>query len=327
MTDSASTLPSFDPAKFQRGQKYSFDLPLDPWVSVGKLPVLLVRGRRPGQTLVATAGVHGDEYEGVRAIFDSYLSLDPNEMSGDFLAVPVANPPAFWNGTRTSPLDQENLARAFPGSLNKGPTPAIAHVLANSIISFASFFIDLHSAGSRLLMPSMVGYDAADPRSLTAAKVFGAPVIWGHPETAPGRTISFAKEAGIPWLYTEARGAGRIHPDDLRMFEAGLQNLLRHLHILPGEPKPAKLEIHLLGSGDIDTSLVAAQPGFLIPAVELLQHVRAGETLGRTVDLHAETVESFTAPRDGIVALIRQWPVVQPGDGMFLVTGLGPGVS
>jgi hypothetical protein len=173
-----------------------------------------------------------------------------------------------------------------------------------------------------LLMPTMVGYDASDDRSRAAAAVFGASVLWGHPELAPGRTISFAKQRDIPWLYTEARGAGRIHPDDLRMFFGGVQNLLRHLHILPGEPTPAKTEMHLFGSGDIDTSLVANQQGFLIPEVELLEPVRSGKRLGHTVDLHSETVESFYAPRDGVVALIRQWPVIFPGDGMFLVTGL-----
>jgi len=33
-------------------------------------------------------------------------------------------------------------------------------------------------------------------------------------------------------------------------------------------------------------------------------------------------VETFLAPRDGVVALIRQWPVISPGDGIFMVTGL-----
>ena len=68
------------------------------------------------------AGVHGDEYEGVRTILDTYQSLNPDDMCGDFLAVAVANPPAFWNGTRLSPLDRANLARAFPGSLDAVPT-------------------------------------------------------------------------------------------------------------------------------------------------------------------------------------------------------------
>lgn len=315
-------LTTFTPSQFDRGTKHSFDLSLDPWLKNISLPVLLVRGRRDGKTLVATAGVHGDEYEGVRAIFETYQSLNPEEMSGDFLAVPVANPPAFWNGTRTNPLDQGNLARAFPGDLNGGPTAVIAHVLAHSIIARADFFVDLHSAGVKLLMPSMAGYDAADERSQKAAMLFGARVVWGHPETAPGRTISFAKRRGIPWLYTEARGAGRIHPEDLRMMLTGIQNLLRHLHVLPGDPVPAKIEMHLLGSGDIDTSLVATKQGFLISDVELLQTVRAGERLGRVVDLHSGTLETFLSPSDGVVALIRQWPVVAPGDGMFMVTGV-----
>jgi predicted deacylase len=168
----------------------------------------------------------------------------------------------------------------------------------------------------------MVGYDAADARSRAAADVFGAAVIWGHPEVAPGRTISFAKQSGIPWLYTEARGAGRIHPDDLQMFVTGMQNLMRHLHILPGDPNPANVKTHLMGSGDIDESLVATKKGFLIPEVDLLERVHAGKRLGRIVDLHSETIESFFSARDGIVALIRTWPVIVPGDGTFLVTGV-----
>jgi len=44
----------------------------------------------------------------------------------------VAHPPAFWNGTRLSPLDGKNLARVFPGKLDEGPSGAIAHYLANA---------------------------------------------------------------------------------------------------------------------------------------------------------------------------------------------------
>jgi predicted deacylase len=313
---------NFDPARLEPGRKYSFNLPLDPWIKGESLPILLVKGRSAGPTLAVTAGVHGDEYEGVRTILETYESLNPENMCGDFLAVPVANPPAFWNGTRLSPLDGANLARAFPGKLDGGPTSAIAYVLGNSIIKRADFFLDLHSAGARLLMPTMVGYDAADARSRAAALAFGATVIWGHPEVASGRTISFAKQSGIPWLYTEARGAGRIHPDDLQMFKNGVQNLMRHLHILPGEPAPVKIETHLFGSGDIDESLVATKKGFLIPEVSLLERVRAGQRLGRILNLHSETIEDFYANCDGVVALIRAWPAVVPGDGTFLVTGV-----
>jgi uncharacterized protein len=316
-------IPIFNPDRFERGKKFAFDLPMDPWVKGVNLPILLLRGSRDGPTLVAMAGVHGDEYEGVRALLDTYQSLDPAEMSGDLVAVPVANPPALWSGTRTSPLDQGNLARAFPGCLDAGPTDAIAHVLAHSVIVHADFFLDLHSAGVKMLMPTMVGYDASDERSRAAAFAFGTRVVWGHPEVGVGRSITFAKDRGIPWLYTEARGAGRIHSDDLKTFVAGIRNLLCHLGILPDKPKATVVEVHLWGKGDLDeASVVATAPGLLIPEVALLDRVTTQTKIGRTVNLHSETMQTFYAPFEGVVAAIREWPVVQNGDLIFFLTGL-----
>lgn len=311
----------FDLRQFSRGRKYSFDLELGGDAKDLSLPVLLVCGRKEGKTLVATAGVHGDEYEGVRTILDTYGMLDAGEMSGNFLAVPVANPPAFWAGTRLSPLDGKNLARVFPGKLDDGPSAATAYFLAQVVISCADFYIDLHSSGVKLLMPTMAGYDAHDPSSHEAANAFGAPVTWGHPDVEPGRTISFAKSCGIPWLYAEARGGGRIHPDDLCVYMQGLHNLMLHLGILPGEITPVLPRHHLYGDGDTDASLVSNMSGFLIPSVTLLQDVKAGDELGRVVNLHGEKVDTILAPRDGVVALVRQWPVVKPGDPTFLITG------
>src|SRR5487761_1568266 len=96
-----------------RGAKHRLSLEID---DVTWLPLLVVKGRSGGKTLVVTANIHGDEYEGVRAIFELFDALDPNAMSGDLVAVPVANPPAFWQGTRMSPVDGLNMARIFPGN-------------------------------------------------------------------------------------------------------------------------------------------------------------------------------------------------------------------
>jgi hypothetical protein len=41
-----------------------------------ELPVLVVRGAAAGKTLLATAGVHGDEFEGMAAIRTPPLPLD-----------------------------------------------------------------------------------------------------------------------------------------------------------------------------------------------------------------------------------------------------------
>lgn len=315
------TITDFNLQDFDRGQKYSFDLDLTGDAKGLSLPALLVRGRQEGKTLVVTAGVHGDEHEGVQTVLEIYASLEAEETKGDFLAVPVANPPAFWNGTRSSPLDGKNLARVFPGKLDEGPSAATAHGLAHAVIACADFYIDLHSSGVKLLMPTMVGYDAHNPRSREAAFAFGAPVMWGHPSIEPGRTISFAQERGIPWLYTEARGGGRVHPEDLRVYTQGLRNLMQHLEMLPGNPIPLAPEHHLYGDGNTDAALVSQDRGFLVPSVAILQDVKTGDELGRLLSPRGETVETIRATQDGVVALIRTWPMVQPGEPTFLITG------
>jgi predicted deacylase len=315
---------AFAPQSFSRGGKYAFDLIPGGAARDIPIPVLLVRGASAGRTLVATAGIHGDEYEGVQALFEVNEALDPRAMRGDFLAVPVANPPAFWSGTRTSPLDRGNLARAFPGDSAGGPTAALAYHLARSVIAHADFYVDLHSSGVRLLMPTMAGYDARDRQSRAAALAFGASVIWGHPTIAPGRTISFAAERGIPWLYTEARGGGRVDPFDLRVFVNGLTNLLRHLEILEGQPSGPAVQVHLYGDGNLDEGLCATRAGFFLPEVGLLESVAAGQHIGKLFNLHGATIETYMAPAAGIMAMLRTFPVVERGDPLFLITGLGP---
>src|SRR5215831_16127004 len=88
----------FHPEQFERGAKHRVHLAFGH--SLG-FPVLIARGAKSGPTLVTSANVHGDEYEGVRAILESFEALDPAVMSGDWIAVPVLNVPAFWSGTRT----------------------------------------------------------------------------------------------------------------------------------------------------------------------------------------------------------------------------------
>ncbi len=312
----------FHPENFARGAKHALDLEFYAGGCRLSLPVLLVRGAAAGKRLVVTAGVHGDEYEGVRTIFEIYRELDPRRMTGDLLAVPAANPPAFWNVSRTSPLDGGNLARVFPGDPAGPPTAAIAWYLDQRILACADLYLDLHSAGVRCLMPTLIGYHEPDAAARAAALVFGADVVWCHPSVAPGRTVSAAIARGMPALYTEARGAGRIHPEDLEVYTRGVRNLLRHLGILEGVPEAPPCRYHLRGDGNIDQSVAASRRGFLVPKVTLLEPVAAGQELGVLLDLHAEPLETFRAPCAGLVVLIHACPLVEAGEPLFLVTGI-----
>lgn len=283
------------------------------------LPLLVARGPVSGPVLAVTAAIHGDEFEGVQAIHEVFDSLNPLALRGALAAVPVANPNAHRACTRENPVDDKNLARVFPGNDSGTESEQIAAALSTHLIAHADFYLDLHSGGVRFAMPSMAGYWSEDPRAHVAAEIFGAPLIWAHPNIDPGRTISLAKELGIPFLYTEARGSARIHPEDLLMMKRGIVNLLRHLHILEGAPDVPAPPRRLSGDGNTDAGIRTNHAGFFIPEAELLETVHEGQRIGRLTDLHGRILELFHAPRRGVVALRREMPAVAVGDTVFIL--------
>ena len=287
------------------------------------IPVLIANGHHPGKTLVVFACVHGDELEGVQAIHDVFNLLEPRDMHGRLIAVPIANLPAYNALTRTSPIDGLNLARTFPGKKDGTVTERIAYYLSNLAIREADLFLDLHSSGVRSRMPTMVGYDAGETacaaRSKEAALAFGMPVIWGHKNIGPGRSICSAAEFGIPWLYVESPNGACVSPIDLPFYVNGVLNLLGHLGVISRSIESKPPMCRLLGSGDVDTSRCTDISGFFVPHAGLLERVEKGQPVGEIRDIFGQTIQKIHAERKGLVAMLRATPVVSPGDALFLI--------
>ena len=123
-----------------------------------------------GPTILLIAGNHGDEYEGQVALGRLIRTLDPAEVRGRIMILPSANFPAAMAGTRTSPLDQGNLNRSFPGDPTGGPTAQIAYYIENELLPRCDFVLDIHSGGSSLTyLPSTLGRRPDTPEALDRA--------------------------------------------------------------------------------------------------------------------------------------------------------------
>ena len=291
-----------------------------------RLPWLYVTGTTTGPTLIVTAAVHGDEYEGVEAIPRIFQQVQPDVLRGTLVMVPVCNMSAYEAGIRNSPIDGLNLARVFPGDLQGTITQRIAYWLAHKLLKPADFFIDLHSGGVESNIPTMIGYlhsdDAFGQQSQAAAKAFGAPVLWGHPPpVAAGRSVSTATAFGVPWLYTESPGGGRATPDDMACYIEGVLNVMKHLGMMPGQPQPRPMTHHLVGDGNLDVIISAPAAGFFRPDVALLDEVSVAQRLGTIEDFFGHVVAEVTTERDGVVILLRRLPRVEVGTGVAQVTG------
>lgn len=291
-----------------------------------QLPILYATGEARSPILVVTAGVHGNEMEGIQAIPRVYQQLDPHHMRGTIIMVPVSNVPAFETHTRNSPVDGRNLARVFPGSATGTLTERIADVMYRQLIRHADFYIDLHSGGPESDIPTLVGYihedTPAGQQSLEGAKAFGTSVIWGHPPPVPpGRTISVAHAAGIPCLYTETPGGGRAGREAITVYAQGILNIMSMLQMRPA-PCPVKQPTHhLWGDGNLDYLVAAQSAGLFESETELLADVQAGQRLGCVRDVYGREQSEVVSPRDGVLLLLRHTPTVMLGEGLAFVTG------
>ncbi|MDT4891578.1 MAG: hypothetical protein QOE97_613 [Pseudonocardiales bacterium] len=285
-------------------------------------------GSGDGPTLAVLGGVHGDELEGVVAarMFAAHLrALPADALRGRVRVVPVSNPIAFAARERTTPGDGANLARTFPGRADGTLTERIAHMLTSAVIAEADLLVDLHSAGAKYEMPVFAGFvsDAPTaPRSGAATYAFGAPLVWEHIGTGPGRSMSAAEELGVASMYVEGSGGGGLIGRDLDVYTDGLQRLLAWLNIATPTADEPRAPLVLRGDdGDVDESLACSVAGYCITRVRAGDAVRPDQLLADIVDDDGAIVEQIRSPRPGTVMMLRRRAEVGPGDGIAM---LGP---
>ena len=100
--------------KMEAGTKQWLEIPVDEECS---LKAAAFCGSRPGKRLIVTAGVHGCEYIGILALSCLIQELDPRQMKGEAVFLPIANEGGFYKEIKQLvPEDGINLNRAFPGT-------------------------------------------------------------------------------------------------------------------------------------------------------------------------------------------------------------------
>ncbi|CAN5803263.1 hypothetical protein BH20VER1_BH20VER1_28940 [soil metagenome] len=96
-------------------------------------PVVSITGAAPGPVLFVGSGVHGGEYPPIEAVIRLSRAIDPAELSGTVILMPVLNLPAFWSRSMfVCPVDGVNPNRVFPGDVNGSYSEQMTHALITS---------------------------------------------------------------------------------------------------------------------------------------------------------------------------------------------------
>ena len=81
------------------------------------MPVTIINGKKSGPCFWINGGIHGDEPEGILTCSLLKKIINPDQLSGSIVLVPVMNVPAMEAAERGNPLDtfSYDMNRIYPG--------------------------------------------------------------------------------------------------------------------------------------------------------------------------------------------------------------------
>ena len=294
------------------------------WIGI---PITAI-SNEAGPTLLIMAGNHGDEYEGQIAISNLARKLEAENIRGRLILLPMVNAPAAQAGLRTSPIDDGNLNRQFPGDAGGSLTEMIAHYVEEVLMPLTDYSVDLHSGGNSLFYPPTLlrglGYSAEETEALIRLQdAFDLPYAWvftggGGRQSTARTAMGAANRKGVINIMAELGGGGEITPDILKRTERGLRRILHSLGMLPDYvPDQAQGTRELNAQG----SVYAYTAGLFEPLKSIGEDVALDEIVGLVHHPDTPAAEPFRikSPYQGIVLCRRAMAQVVRGDAVYQI--------
>ena len=283
-----------------------------------------------GPTILVLAGNHGDEYEGQVAALRLLQELQPEQISGRVIVIPVLSPAASKANTRNWPSGA-NFNRSFPGRSDGPPNEQLADFLTRVLFPLADVVIDMHSGGrSAWFLPCSHMHVVDDPvqRKAMLEGMEAWCSDWHYlyiDVNGTGLLPVEAENQGKLVITTELGGGGRVPAPVHQLAWSGLNNVLRHVGVLKGEVQTrASLGLPpavILDGRNPQTIVVSPEDGMFEAILEPGDPVAADEPVGRLwfVDRPDRAPELLLAPLDGFVVVTKAIPITEQGDCVFVV--------
>lgn len=292
-----------------------------------EIPLLVLRGHKPGPVFYLGSAFHGDEVNGVQIVAKLANEIDLRQLSGTMLVVPAQNPTALQVQHRyaighwlKSPLDQSpgDPWACFPGDANGNMASLIAHTIYSEVMQHADYMVDIHTptTGGRyapfaFLPPTRVG--SIVEQSEAMARAFGADFVLAtnegvyvqesNPHTVMARNGRIA-------LGLEVGEGGQLYPDVTERGLKGMRNMLRTIGMLEGDKEDIGRKLAITSM----TVVRASRGGLLHREVALNDDVKKGQLVATIMNLFGEIVEEIRAPHDGPIVRIATFPMVNGGE-------------
>ena len=270
-------------------------------------PVLVINGADPGPTVCLTSAIHGDELNGIEVIRRVMYDIEPEDLNGTLIGVPIVNLQGFQRGSRYLP-DRRDLNRHFPGEPSGSLASRIAHSLFTEVISHCEFLIDIHTGSLRRTNLPQIRANMQIPKVAEFVDGFDKIAVVHHPGNS-GMLRTAANAANVVAVTMELGESLRIQENQIAAGTYSINSLLDKLEMYPrmfiwGEPRPAYYE---------SVWLRVESGGILFSEMGLGQDVLQGDVLGIVTDPITNQSTQIKSPINGHIIGMAVNQVVVPG--------------
>jgi len=285
------------------------------------IPVAVIRGSNPGPVLALVSGLHGTEYASIIALEKLIQSLEPTQISGTVIILPLVNLPSFEQKVpHLDPVDGKNMNRFYPGKPDGTQTERASWLITKQVVEHCDYLIDYHGGDlDENLRPysywPKTGNDRQDAVTRDLVLAFGLDtiIVWSdrpHDPNASRYLDNTAATRGKPAIAVEAGHAGTVEPQDVQALVNGTLSVMRYLKLLPGQ---APMVEHPVWIGKVDT-VASDRSGIFYPLVARGTYVEQGMKVGYVTDYFGNTIYEAQAPAAGVVLYICAVPSMKKGD-------------
>jgi uncharacterized protein len=285
------------------------------------IPVAVFHGAWPGPVLALVAGSHGTEYASILALEKLIGRIDPTELSGTLIIVPLVNIPSFEQKiAHVNPVDGKSMNRFYPGKPDGTQTERAAYAITREVVEKCDYLIDLHGGDlDENLRPysywPKTGNEKQDSVSRGMALAFGLDhiiIASDRPrDPAASRYLeTTASTRGKPAITVEAGRAGQTDSEDIEALVNGCLSVMRHLKILPGTATPVERPVWI----EKVVTLTSDHSGIFHPKVDRGDYVESGSKIGVLTDYLGKTIAEPRAPATGVILYVAALPSMKRGD-------------
>ena len=308
--EGVSFIETLDVAAAERGKISRFWLKLvrDGMGVPIYLPILVARGLTGDKVIGITAAVHGNELNGIPVIQRLFNELNPKQLVGTVVGVPVVNVPALVRKKRRF-IDGTDLNHIMPGKPDGNVSQIYAWRLVERIVKQFNFLIDLHTASNGRINSYYIRADMAIPLVREMAMLQNPQIIVHNPPS-DGTLRGTADEMDIPAITLEVGNPNTFQKGMIRDGLTGIHNVLSHLGFTQDEIEAPDEEIVLCKRS---FWMYTDTGGILTVFPKVTERVKKGQVIANLRNIFGDLIKEYVAPEDSIVIGKSVNPINQTG--------------